>query len=80
MTYKHIKGQFQSIYATEKKITLIVGDENAQSTCLRSYKISMSPSAHNEISFIYGIESEQRDSQLIMLPSSIRLVLKSRNL
>jgi len=48
----------------------ITGDESEQGACLRSYSVGLTPSTHNEISIIYGIESPERDSPLVYIPSS----------
>ena len=48
----------------------ITGDEKFDGACLRSYDTKMSPSTHNEISIIYGIEGPERDSPLVYIPSS----------
>ena len=48
----------------------ITGDESEQGSCLRSYSVGLSPSTHNEISIIYGIEGSERDSPLVYIPSS----------
>ena len=48
----------------------ITGDEKYDGTCLRSYETGMSPSTHNEISIIYGIEGPERDSPLVYIPST----------
>ena len=48
----------------------ITGDDQEKGTCLRSYAVGLTPSTHNEISLIYGIQGEERNSLLLYLPSS----------
>ena len=55
--------------ASSVKIS-IASDAEQQGACLRSYDVGLSPSTYNEISIIFGIESEERDSPLVFLPSS----------
>ena len=52
----------------------ITGDETKGGACLRSYDAEMSPNTHNEISLIYGIETADRDSPLVYIPSSKKSV------
>ena len=52
----------------------ITGDEKNQGACLRSYDTGMSASTHNEISVVYGIESADRNSPLVYIPSSKKRV------
>jgi len=52
----------------------ITGNDSEAGVCLRSYSIGLSPSTHNEISIIYGIEGSERDSPLVYIPSSKRSV------
>ena len=52
----------------------ITGDERREGACLRSYDAEMTPSTHNEISVIFGIETADRDSPLVYIPSSKKSV------
>ena len=48
----------------------ITGSEAEPGTCLRSYSVGLTPSTHNEISLVYGIQGDERDALLLYLPSS----------
>ena len=57
-------------HAAENVKISITGNEDEEGVCLRSYSVDLSPSTHNEISIIYGIEGSERDSPLVYIPSS----------
>ena len=48
----------------------ITGGEGG--ACLRSYAVELTPSTHNEISLIYGIDTDERNAMLVFLPGGGR--------
>jgi len=52
----------------------ITGDQENQGECIRSYDTGMTSSTHNEISIIFGIETSDRDSPLVYIPSSKKTI------
>ena len=80
MNMSKLKSQINMAKHVASSIKIsITGDENNQDACLRSYDAGITSSTHNEISIVYGIETSDRDSPLVYIPSSKKTVDKDGN-